>query len=98
MADNSPIDYVRRLRGALIRYPLRAFLYVGSHDPDRSQIEPMAAALADEGAQVDWAIYPGGHSWRLWSAHADQMLLMAAYDFGHPLSDRQRSVGISAPR
>jgi enterochelin esterase-like enzyme len=88
MAYNSPIDYVRRLRRALRRYSLRIFLYIGYHDEFRPQIAPMAAALKVEGADVGWAIYPGGHSWQLWSARTDQMLTMAGYDFRHPLAGR----------
>jgi enterochelin esterase-like enzyme len=89
MAYNSPMDYVQRLRRALTRYPLRIFLYIGHHDEFRSQIAPMAAALKAEGADIGWAIYPGGHSWQLWSAHVDQMLIMAGYGFRHPLARRE---------
>jgi enterochelin esterase-like enzyme len=86
MADNSPIDYVHRMRSALKRYPPRIFLYIGHHDEFRPQTAPMAAALKAEGADAGWAIYPGGHSWQLWSAHTDQMLIMAGYGFRHPLA------------
>jgi enterochelin esterase-like enzyme len=85
LAYNSPIDFVRKLRRALIRYPLRAFLYVGDGDGDRDQLPPMAAALQAEGAHVKWAIYAGGHSWQLWSPRIDQMFIMAAHDIEHPL-------------
>jgi enterochelin esterase-like enzyme len=88
MAFNSPIDYLHRLRRALKRYPLRIFIYIGHHDESRPQTAPMAAALKAEGAGVGWAIYPGGHSWQLWSAHLDQMLVMAGYGFRHPLARR----------
>jgi enterochelin esterase-like enzyme len=88
MAYNSPIDYVHRLRRALRRYPLRIFIYIGHHDEFRPQTAPMAAALTAEGAHVGWAIYSGGHSWQLWSAHLDQMLIMAGYGFRHPLARR----------
>jgi len=86
MAYNSPIDYVRTMRPALRRYPLRAFIYVGTDDGDRGQTRPMAAALSAEGAQVQYAIFPGGHSWDLWSPRATQMLILAGYDFAHPLA------------
>jgi enterochelin esterase-like enzyme len=86
MSYNSPIDYVRTMRQALRRYPLRAFIYIGTDDGDRAQTPPMAAALSAEGADAQYAIYPGGHSWDLWSPHADQMLILAGYDFEHPLA------------
>lgn len=85
LADNSPIDYVRRIGALLRRYPLRTFLYAGRHDSFAAQTEPMAATLAAEGVHSRWAIYPGGHSWALWSARVDQMLEMANHDFRHPL-------------
>jgi enterochelin esterase-like enzyme len=86
MAYNSPIDYVRTMRRSLGRYPLRAFIYSGTHDGDRRQTPPMAAALRAEGADAQYAIYPGGHSWDLWSPRVDQMLILAGYDFEHPLA------------
>lgn len=86
IADNSPIDYVRTMRRALRQYPLRAFIYTGTHDGDRAQTPPMAEALRAEGADAQYAIYPGGHSWDLWSPRADQMLILAGYDFEHPLA------------
>jgi enterochelin esterase-like enzyme len=86
MAHNSPIDYVQTMRQALRRYPLRAFIYSGTHDGDRGQTPPMAAALRAEGADAQYAIYPGGHSWDLWSPRASQMLILAGDDFDHPLA------------
>ncbi len=81
---NSPLDYARAMKRALGTDPLRVFLYVGSHDPDRAQIKPMAAALAAAGVDVHYAIYPGGHSWVLWSSRIDQMLIMASRGFAGP--------------
>jgi enterochelin esterase-like enzyme len=82
LAYNSPSDYVRTLQPELARYPLRVFLYVGNGDSDRGQTPPMAAALRAAGADAHYAIYSGGHNWNLWSAHLDQMLIMAARLFG----------------
>ena len=90
LAYNSPIDFVRTLARQLREFPLRAFLFVGRDDSDRGQVEPMAAALKAEGADVHWAMYSGGHSWKLWSAHLDQMLLMAAHDVRHPRAPTRR--------
>ncbi len=86
MAYNSPIDYVQTMGQALRRYPLRAFIYSGTHDGDRRQTPAMAAALRAKGADAHYAIYPGGHSWDLWSPRLDQMLILAGYDFEHPLA------------
>lgn len=95
MAYNSPIDYVRTMRQTLKRHPLRIFLYVGRDDPDRTQIARMAAALKAVGGHESWALYPGGHSWKLWTRHADQMLIMASDDFQHPLGKVQISSSMS---
>ena len=89
LASNSPIDLVAQLGPLLARYPLRAFLFVGRSDPDRDQIEPMARALEARGADVAYAIYPGGHSWRLWQAHIDQMLILAGQDVTSPADVRR---------
>lgn len=81
-AYNSPLDYVWTMKRELQKYPLHVFLYVGVDDSDRDQIYPMYDALGDVGADVQYAIYPGGHSWALWSGRIDQMLIMASHDFG----------------
>ncbi|HSC04288.1 MAG TPA: alpha/beta hydrolase-fold protein [Solirubrobacteraceae bacterium] len=78
---NSPLDYVWTMKPELRTYPLRVFLYVGDGDSDRRQIYPMDRALRHVGAKVQYAIYPGGHSWGLWSPRTDQMLIMASHDF-----------------
>jgi len=75
---NSPLDYAPAMKRALASYPLRLFLYSGSHDSDRRQVAPMAAALATAGADVQYAIYPGGHNWDLWASRIDPMLIMAS--------------------
>ncbi|HTU95007.1 MAG TPA: alpha/beta hydrolase-fold protein [Solirubrobacteraceae bacterium] len=84
LAANSPQDYVHRLRGLIARDPVRAFLFVGRDDDDSPQTGPMARALAAAGAQVTWALYPGGHDWQLWHAHLDQMLILASRDTRTP--------------
>lgn len=83
---NSPLDYVGRLRRQLALDPLRAFLFIGRDDDDSPQTAPMARALARAGAQVSYALYPGGHDWRLWHAHLDQMLELAWHDTAQPLT------------
>jgi enterochelin esterase-like enzyme len=77
---NSPLDYVRRLKALIASDPVRAFLFVGRDDDDSPETGPMASALATAGAGVTWALYHGGHDWQLWSAHLDQMLILASRD------------------
>ena len=91
MRYNSPMDFVRTMRRTFKQYPQRLFLYVGRDDSDSPQTPRMGAALKAEGADASWAIYPGGHSWKTWTPHIDQMLEMASRDFAHPL-------GAASPR
>ena len=88
---NSPLDYVPTMKRALASYPLRLFLYIGSHDSDRHQLAPMAAALAIVGADVHYATYPGGHDWNLWTSRIDQMLIMASRYFPTAATPSPRS-------
>jgi enterochelin esterase-like enzyme len=85
LAFNSPIEYVPRARRQLRAQPLRAFLFIGRDDNSSATEEPMAAALAQAGAQVSYALYKGGHDWQLWHAHVNQMLVLAARDAALPL-------------
>jgi enterochelin esterase-like enzyme len=86
MVANSPLEYIGAMRAQLRRYPLRAFLYVGRDDSVADQLAPMVRAMQAAGVRVGWAVYPGGHSWNVWSGHLDQMLIMAGHDFEHPLA------------
>lgn len=90
MAYNSPADYVWRLRSTIKRFPLLAFLYIGTDDEGRAETPPMAVALRDVGADASYAMYPGGHSWKLWSPRVDQMLLMADRHFARPVGQARR--------
>jgi enterochelin esterase-like enzyme len=76
--DNSPREYVPRLRAEFERYPVRIFLYVGDDDPLGRYTVPMAAELRAAGADASAAVYPGGHDWRLWIGHESQMLELAS--------------------
>jgi enterochelin esterase-like enzyme len=91
LAYNSPIDYVRTMRTALRRYPLRIFIYAGRDERAARQIPAMAAALRAQGAHESWALYPGGHRWQTWTPHVDQMLIMASDDFADPLDGASAS-------
>ena len=90
LAYNSPIEYVRGLRGQLAALPLRVFMFVGRADSAGRQIVAMANALESKGAQVSYAIYPGGHDWQLWYGHLNQMLILAGRDVLEPLAPTQR--------
>lgn len=65
---NSPLLYVGRLRGALRRYPVHAWLYQGRLDRDSSLPQMLAfqRALRRAGGHVSAQLVPGGHSWLVW--------------------------------
>ena len=81
---NSPADYVSGLAPELRREPLRAFLYVGRGDPGLDDVSRFATALRLAGAHVEFAAFPGKHSWRLWRAQVPRMLRFASDSFGGP--------------
>jgi enterochelin esterase-like enzyme len=85
LADNSPLDYVKRIGPQLAANPLRAFMFTGRDDDSSLQLPPMAQALAARGARVSYALYHGGHDWQLWHAHLNQLLILASRDFTAPL-------------
>jgi enterochelin esterase-like enzyme len=82
IAANSPRVYVPSLRAKLRRLPVHAFLYVGNHEglPPSLTIA-FAHELRAAGAQVNWAVYGGGHNWGLWRAHFSHMLVFAGRSF-----------------
>ncbi|HET9105035.1 MAG TPA: alpha/beta hydrolase-fold protein [Solirubrobacteraceae bacterium] len=84
MVANSPLDYAWKLRSTFVRDPTHVFIYTGTWDADRWQTPPMTAELRAVGADATDAVYRGGHSWTLWSAHTDQMLELASRWFAHP--------------
>jgi enterochelin esterase-like enzyme len=81
LLNNSPLDYVSRLRTKLASNPLRVFMFVGRDDNASVQIAPMARALNAAGAHATYAIYPGGHDWDVWYPRLNQMLILASHDF-----------------
>jgi enterochelin esterase-like enzyme len=90
LRDNSPLDYVGRLRRRFAANPTRVFMFVGRRDPASRQIAPMALALRTAGAHVRDAIYPGGHDWGEWYPRLNQLLVLASHDVSHPLRTRLR--------
>lgn len=81
---NSPALYVGRLRAQLHRYPLRAFMYMGTgeHWPTIPDMLSFARRLKADGATiVDTALYPGHHNWKLWRPHIPHMLVWAGQGF-----------------
>jgi enterochelin esterase-like enzyme len=89
LAYDSPLEYVHRLRRALVRDHLNAFVYSGRDDPDSVQVSPMAAALRAADATVGHAIVRGGHSWDPWRRHLNQMLILAGRDVGTALASHR---------
>ena len=93
LAYNSPVDYVTRVRRALITYPLRVYMFVGRLDGSSAQQLPMARALVAAGARVQYRFYPGGHDWSVWYPRLNQLLDLASRDVTYPA----RPVSVRAP-
>jgi enterochelin esterase-like enzyme len=79
---NSPALYVGSMSAQLKRFPLHAFLYGGRGDRGSRVIAPFAAQLSAAGGHVRTALYPGGHSWRLWRTSMPSSLRFAALHMG----------------
>lgn len=81
---NSPLLYVNRLRGALARYPVHAWLYQGRLDRDSNapQMFAFARALRVAGGRVRVTLVPGGHSWLVWRNQMPTALRLASIWFG----------------
>jgi enterochelin esterase-like enzyme len=79
---NSPAAYVGSMSAQLRRYPLQALLYGGRGDRGSRVIAPFAAQLGAAGGHVRTALYPGGHSWRLWRTSMPAALRFAAVHMG----------------
>ncbi len=86
LAYNSPLDYIRHLGPTLTTDPIRAYIFVGRHDPAYSQQQPMVDLLRHYGAHVQYRAYRGGHDWSVWIPHLNQMLDLASYDMTHARS------------
>ena len=72
---NSPSKYVPDLAPAIHRLGLRAWLYQGrSDDMPPVRLQQFAHELADAGANVTYAFFPGGHDWGLWRRQTRRML------------------------
>ena len=84
LAANDPQRYIPRLRSQLHRYPLRAFLYKGTRESPvvKMRAKAVAAELARQGGHVTFAIFRGGHDWRLWRDQMPRMLQYASRWFG----------------
>lgn len=85
LAYNSPAQEVPRRAAEIHRLGLRAWIYQGSHDDVRvSDTASFAHALTRAGGRVRFAVYPGGHNWRLWRAQMPRQLLAASSWFSTP--------------
>lgn len=82
VAANSPAVYAPRLAHELRRLPLHAFIYSGRHERVVPRNRRFAAELRAAGAHVQFAVYPGGHTWELWRQQAPHMLEFADRWFG----------------
>jgi enterochelin esterase-like enzyme len=79
---NSPTAYLGSLGAGVRRERLHVFLYAGRHDPARPKLAPFAGSLSAAGADVQTAIYPGHHDWRLWRGQMTNMLRYAGAHLG----------------
>lgn len=75
---NSPALYVRFMRAALRRYPIRAFAYQGQDDHERTNLAAFTARFRAAGGRITEALYPGKHSFRLWRSRVASMLTFAS--------------------
>jgi enterochelin esterase-like enzyme len=80
LRENSPEDYVGRLRPRIRKLGLRTFLYVGNldHQSRITELRPFATKLRAAGAHVRAAEYPGAHDWALWRQQMPHMLRVAS--------------------
>jgi enterochelin esterase-like enzyme len=79
---NDPDLYLATVAPELRRHPLRALLYQGYQDDvPPADMVAFARRLEATGSQVSWALYGGGHDWRLWRAHFSRMLEFASRTF-----------------
>ena len=101
LVANSPLDYIGALRHTIAANPVQVYMFVGRDDESSAQIVPMAQALRRAGANVGYAIYPGGHDWQVWYPRLNQMLVLASHDFTGRLLHRShlpaRSVNVRPP-
>jgi len=78
IAANDPGIYLPRVAPELRRLPLHAYIYTGKSDHSARQISGFAQRLRTAGVDVTLSLFPGGHNWRVWRAHAPLMLEYAS--------------------
>jgi enterochelin esterase-like enzyme len=79
---NDPDEYLGSVAPELHRHPLRAFLYQGlTDDVPAGDMVAFAQRLEATGSHVRWALFGGGHDWRLWRAELPRMLVFASHSF-----------------
>jgi enterochelin esterase-like enzyme len=81
---NEPPVFLPRVAMKLLTEPLHVFLYKGSkeHAFVKRHMAAFAARLRGYGADARFAVYPGGHDWRLWRKETPRMLAYASHAFG----------------
>jgi enterochelin esterase-like enzyme len=78
IAANDPAIYLPRVAPKLRRYPMHVYIYTGKSDHSAGQVTDFAHRLRGAGADVTLSLFPGGHNWRVWRAHAPLMLEYAS--------------------
>jgi enterochelin esterase-like enzyme len=66
-ARKDPISLARQLSAAS---PLKIWLDTGRDDPWASRATLLHTILAQRGVAHAWNVFPGGHNWSYWRAHA----------------------------
>jgi enterochelin esterase-like enzyme len=81
---NDPQRYAPLLRAQLRRYPVHFFIYKGTREPSvvKVRARKVAGELSRAGAHVTFAIYKGGHDWKIWRDQTPRMLAYANRWFG----------------
>jgi enterochelin esterase-like enzyme len=83
LAYNSPAKYLPTVAAALRRHRVYVWFYTGSTDSLRAQNRAFAAELGRYRIPHRFFLDPGGHTWRIWRANAEQALLVATHRLSH---------------
>jgi enterochelin esterase-like enzyme len=78
VAANDPALYLASVASQLRRLSVHAYIYTGRRDHSAPQVIDFARRMRLAGGDVTMSLFPGGHNWRVWHAHAPLMLEYAS--------------------